>query len=80
MRGAISVRKGDQIAYRWKTIERSSELRGKAFNCHVRPDSGLLLPRELPEAPFWRIENDLSTGAPEEIRTPDPQIRRLLLF
>jgi hypothetical protein len=36
-----------------------------------------LLPQALPDAILAAMKNELSTGAPEEIRTPDPQIRRL---
>ena len=40
--------------------------------------SSRLLPRTLPDRDFVAAGNELSGGAPEEIRTPDPQIRRLV--
>src|SRR5262245_46461877 len=40
----------------------------------------LLLPQALPHDDFGGVKNDISHGAPEEIRTPDPQIRSLVLY
>jgi hypothetical protein len=34
----------------------------------------------LPKAILHDIKNSPSAGAPEEIRTPDPQIRSLVLY
>ena len=47
---------------------------------HVGPGFGLLLPGVLPKAVPVVLKMDLSAGALGGIRTPDPQIRSLVLY
>src|SRR5262249_152684 len=44
------------------------------------PRSCCALPQTFPGAIFDGIKKNPSAGAPEEIRTPDPQIRSLVLY